>query len=76
MISTTSKIASVLEILSDGRWCTLEEIREKAKIGEAQLQRIIDFLNEYNFIVVRNGAGKSVKLNKMAQEFLAQTSTA
>ena len=72
---TTSKITSILEILSDGGWYTLEEIQKKAKIDEAKLQRIMDFLSEYDFIV-RSGAGKTVRLNKLAQEFLAQTSTA
>ena len=74
-ILTNSKIARVLEILGDGRWHTLDEIQKKIKIDEAQLQKIMEFLSEYNFIV-RNSAGKKVKLDKLAQEFLAQTPTA
>jgi DNA-binding IclR family transcriptional regulator len=71
----TSKIASILEILSDGRWHALGEIRRMAKIDEAQLQPIMDFLKEYTFIMW-DEAGKRVRLNKLAQEFLTQTSTA
>ena len=53
----------------------LEEIQRKAEIDEVQLRRIVDFLNEYEFIMV-DEAGKRAKLNKLAQEFLAQTPTA
>jgi DNA-binding IclR family transcriptional regulator len=74
-MSTASKIATILEMLSDGRWYGLEEIHQRAKIDEAQLQRIMDFLDEYGF-TVRDEAGKKVKLNRLVQEFLAQTPTA
>lgn len=62
-------------MLSDGRWYTLRKIREKAGIDEKPLQQIMNFLNEYDFIV-KDEAGKRVKLNKMIQEFLAQATTA
>ena len=54
---------------------TLKEIQEKAKIDEAQLEWIIDFLTEYDFIV-KDEEGKKVKLDKAVQEFLAQITTA
>lgn len=72
---TTSKIADVLEILSDGRWYMMKEIQQKAKIDEAQLEWIMDFLTEYGFIV-RDEAGKKVRLDRTVQEFLAKTTTA
>lgn len=62
-------------MLSDGRWHTLEEIQRKAEIDEVPLRRTVDFLNEYEFIMM-DEAGKRAKLNKLAQEFLAQTPTA
>jgi DNA-binding IclR family transcriptional regulator len=74
-ISTTSKVAEVLEMLNDGRWYELKKIQAKAKIDEAQLQQIMNFLIEYNFAVMDEKA-KKVRLNRIAQEFLAQTSTA
>lgn len=46
-----------------------------AKIDESQLQPIMDFLKEYTFIMW-DEAGNRVRLNKLAQEFLTQTSTA
>jgi uncharacterized protein YutD len=71
----TNKITSILEMLGDGRWHMLEEIREKLKIDDAQLRQITDFLNKYDFIV-KDGAGKKVKLDRIVQEFLAETATA
>jgi DNA-binding IclR family transcriptional regulator len=71
----TSKIADVLEILSDGRWYTLKEVQQKAKIDEAQLEWIMDFLTEYDF-TVKDEAGKKVRLDKTVQEFLAKITTA
>jgi len=72
---TTSKMANILELLSDGRWHTLDEIQERMKIGEPQLERITAFFKEYNF-TVNDEEKKKIKLNKIAQEFLAQTTTA
>lgn len=70
----TSKIASILEILIDGEWHAIVEIRRIVEIDEAQLQPIMDFLNEYSFIVC-DEAGKKVRLNKLTQEFLTARAT-
>jgi uncharacterized protein YutD len=64
-----------LDVLSDGRWHVLEEIRQRVKVDDAQLQRITDFLKEYDFIV-KDEAENRIKLNKIVQEFLAETATA
>jgi hypothetical protein len=53
----------------------MKEIQQKAKIDEAQLEWIMDFLTEYDFIVM-DEAGKKVRLDKTVQEFLAKTTTA
>lgn len=53
----------------------LEEIRQRAKVDDAQLQRITDFLKEYDFIV-KDEAENRIKLNKIVHEFLAETATA
>jgi len=72
--STTSKIAKVLEYLKDGKWHTVEELREKMEVNENQIQQIIAFLSEYNFIIA-NQAEKKVKLEEAIQKFLTQTAT-
>jgi uncharacterized protein YutD len=64
-----------LDVLSDGRWHMLEEIRQRVKVDDAQLQRITDFLKEYDFIV-KDEAENRIKLDKIVQEFLAETATA
>jgi hypothetical protein len=47
----------------------------RARVDEEQLRQIIDFLREYDFIVF-DKAKKKVRLNKMTQEFLTQTTSA
>jgi uncharacterized protein YutD len=64
-----------LDVLSDGKWHMLEEIRQRVKVDDAQLQRITDFLKEYDFIV-KDEAENRIKLDKIVQEFLAETATA
>jgi uncharacterized protein YutD len=62
-------------MLADGKWHTLEEIRQSAKIDTDQFQRITDFLKEYDFIIT-DEAKNRIKLNKMAQKLLRQEATA
>jgi DNA-binding IclR family transcriptional regulator len=71
----TSRIADVLDMLSDGKWYSLTEILQRARVHEDQLRQIMDFLKEYDFIVW-DKTEKKVKLNRMAREFLAQTTSA
>jgi len=52
----------------------LEEIQQKARMDKNQIQRITEFLKEYNFIAV-DEAKKKVKLDEIVQEFLTQTAT-
>jgi len=52
----------------------LEEIQQKAKIDKNQIQRLTEFLNEYNFIAI-DETKKKVKLDKIVQDFLSQTTT-
>jgi len=73
-VSTTSKIAKILEILNDAKWHTLEEIQEKTNLNTNQVKQVVKFLKEYNFIAV-NEAKKKVKLNQTIRNFLIQTAT-
>ncbi len=73
--TTSSKIAEILELLSDGKWRMLEEIQQKTKVDREQIQQIIEFLKEYDFVVL-DETEKKIRLNKLAQKFLTQTATA
>lgn len=43
-------------------------------MDEEQIRQITDFLNEYDFLVM-DEAGNRVRLEKTAQQFLAQATT-
>ena len=70
----TMKIAEVLEMLEDGRWHTLKEIREKIKLSENKIQQIVEFLKGYGFVLMDEEKGW-VKLDETVKEFLRQTAT-
>ena len=74
-LTTSSKIAEILEFLSDGKWRMLEEIQQKTNVDREQIQQIIEFLKEYDFVVL-DETEKKIRLNKLAQKFLTQTTTA
>ncbi len=71
---TTSKIAKILEILNDEQWHTLKEIQEKIQLTKSQVQQIIKFLKEYNFIIV-DEENKEIKIEKTVQRFLTKNTT-
>jgi len=63
-----------LEILSDGKWHRLAEIQQVTGTNKDSIQRIVEFLSKYEFVISDQTKGR-MKLNEMAK-FLAQTSTA
>lgn len=69
--STASKITEILDLLSDGQWHEIREIKEKMKLKERRIQQIVAFLKEYDFILVEE-TKKAVKIEAAAREFLAQ----
>jgi len=71
---TTSKIAKILEMLKDEQWHMLKEIQQKMKLSEKQVQQIIKFLKEYNFIMV-DEESKEIKLEETVRRFLTQNTT-
>ena len=73
-VPTTSKIASILEILGDGKWHRLSEIQQRIKTSRNNTKRIAEFLSEYEFIVI-DQTRERIRLNDVAK-FLSQTSTA
>ncbi|MDH5482389.1 MAG: hypothetical protein OEY22_05880 [Candidatus Bathyarchaeota archaeon] len=71
---TTSKIARILELLSNEQWYTLKEIQHEIKLNENQILQIIRFLEEYNFIVV-DEANKTIRIEGNVRRFLATNIT-
>jgi DNA-binding IclR family transcriptional regulator len=63
-----------LEILTDGKWHALKEIKQKTKLDKNQIQQVIDFLERYGFVSVDKMTCK-IRLDKNVREFLAQNST-
>ena len=70
----SSKIAKILEILNDEQWHTLKEIQEKAQLDKSQVQQIIRFLKEYNFIIV-DEEKREIKIEKTVKKFLTKNTT-
>ncbi|MGC8939405.1 MAG: hypothetical protein ACP5IM_02485 [Candidatus Bathyarchaeia archaeon] len=68
---TTTPIAKALEVLVDGEWHTLEELKRKTKLKEKQLAQIIKFLEEYNLIIEEHKT-KNIKLEEDFQKLLIQ----
>ena len=70
-ITLSSKIALVLEFLSDGEW---HESQELLKLGVADydFKEIIGFLNKYGLVKV-HAKNRKVKINKEFRKLLTQT---
>jgi len=71
---TMSKIAKILEILNDEQWHTLREIQQKMKLNKNQIEQIVRFLKEYNFIRL-NEVNKEIKISETVRRFLTQNTT-
>ncbi|MDH5460491.1 MAG: hypothetical protein OEW71_05610 [Candidatus Bathyarchaeota archaeon] len=52
----------------------LEEIRQKTRMDDNQMQSVIEFLKAYNFIVM-DATKKKMKLDETVQKFLTHTTT-
>jgi len=61
-------------MLNDGQWHTLKEIQQKTKTDKNQIQQIVEFLKDYDFITA-NVEKKKIRLDKTVQKFLTQTPT-
>ncbi|MGB9713929.1 MAG: helix-turn-helix domain-containing protein [Candidatus Bathyarchaeales archaeon] len=67
-------MAKILELLSDGKWHTLEEIQETTKLTKSSIIRVIQFLEEYGF-VTSDEEERKIRLDGKVRKFLAQTVT-
>jgi biotin operon repressor len=59
----------ILKILDDGQWHTLEEVRKQSDLSETQIDEVIAFLREYDFVVF-DKKNKRIRLEEMVQRFL------
>ncbi len=72
--STTSKIAKVLELLSDGHWHLLDEVQQKTELDKNQTRQVLVFLKKYGFINV-DERKERIKLDETFLKFLMQVAT-
>jgi hypothetical protein len=73
-VSTASKIARILELLNDSQWHTLDEVQKKTELNRDQLQQVIAFFKEYQFIVTSDTKG-DIRLREDVRRFLTQNVT-
>jgi hypothetical protein len=63
----------MLEILDDGQWHQSTEIKRKMKLTNGQVQKVVDFLREYDFVVVDDA--NRIRLNEKVRDFLSPKPT-
>jgi DNA-binding IclR family transcriptional regulator len=61
-------------MLSDGEWHGLEEIRKEMDLSRSQVQQIVGFLKQYEFVRF-DEAKKKVRLEEATKEFLTRMAT-
>ncbi len=69
-----SKIAGVLEMLSDGKWHGLQAIRREMELNKDQSQQLALFLKEYQFVAFDRTKTK-IRIKEDFQKFLAKEAT-
>lgn len=55
-------IQQVIRLLEDTQWHCLVEIKENCSLCEAELQRVLSFLKDFEFLVV-DDCGKRARLD-------------
>lgn len=71
---TVGKIADILEMLDDGQWHFLDDIRQKMRMSKSQLRQIMAFLKEYEFVAI-DEVRESIKLEDCVRKFLDPNAT-
>jgi predicted transcriptional regulator len=62
-----SKIDLVLEILEDGRWHEVKELKQSLNLNDDELQEIIGFLSNYE-LAEFDGMKEMVRINRDFQK--------
>jgi hypothetical protein len=70
----TSKITIVLEVLGDGKWHGIEELRQQMDLTPEEINEIATFLGKYGFAVI-DGANNRVRINRDFKRILSQNNT-
>jgi hypothetical protein len=70
----TSKISIVLEVLGDGKWHDLGDIRQQTYLTSDEMMEIANFLAKYGFAEVDTG-NQRVKINPAFKRILTQNVT-
>ena len=68
----TSKIAHILEILGDGKWHRLSDVRECIGVSDGRMLEILSFLSKYEFLEV-DYVRERVRMEKEVKEFMAHS---
>jgi len=69
-----SPIKLILERLDDGKWHGIEELQQRLGLNELKVQKVITFLNKYDFVKI-DKEHRKVKINRNFQKLQAQTAT-
>jgi DNA-binding IclR family transcriptional regulator len=69
-----SKLAMVLDILSDGEWHGIDELQQRLELDEREVRVIAAFLSKYDF-AKSDEENRKVRINRDFQKLLSQTVT-
>jgi len=67
----TSKITIILEVLGDGKWHEIEEMRQQMDLTFEEMMDIAEFLGKYGFAEI-DDANDKVRINSAFKKILAQ----
>jgi DNA-binding IclR family transcriptional regulator len=70
-VTVVSKVMTILELLSDGKWHGIEDLLVKTGLNEQKFQEITMFLSNYDFVKFDEEKRK-VKINRDFKKLLAQ----
>ena len=68
----TSKITIVLEVLGDGKWHGIEELRQQTDLTSEEMTEVAEFLGKYGFAEL-DDSNSRVKINRAFKRILAQS---
>jgi predicted transcriptional regulator len=67
-------MAEVLEILNDGHWHSIDDIRAKTNLNAKQSKDVIEFLHTYEFVALDQKQNR-VRIKETVRKFLTQKVT-
>ena len=73
-VRVTSKITIILEVLGDGKWHGVEDIRQQMDLTAGEMTEIVVFLGKYGFAEI-DDANSRLKINPAFKKILAQNIT-